>query len=125
METLALVAALAAGIGFSVFLVVRHHAMRTKDDDLFVRGVATTAKVVRLRQDGESAEDDAFVLSVEMTVPAGVTYRTTGEAMTFDLRAFLAAHVLPSVQPGSTIRLRIDPQRPERAVVDLRAMNLV
>lgn len=124
MGELALVVVLVLGIGFAAFMVIRHHSMRTKDDVLRAAGVPTSATVLRLRQDAASGEDDLYVLSVEMDLPSGWTYRTANGRVALEMRAFLAPHVFGSVQPGSAIRVRFDPRDPTRAVVDLAAMGL-
>lgn len=105
----------AAAIAFSLFMVVRHNRLRSKNDDLLTSGVSAQANVLRLRPEG--TEDDLFIVALELVRPASAP-------QPIEVQWFIPAHALPSVQPGKTVAVRYDATNSSRVILDLRAMGL-
>ena len=104
-----------AAIGFSIFIVVRHNRLRSKNDDLLAGGVAAKATVTRLRP--VAGEEDLFTLALDVERPG-----SSPQPVETDL--WVPVHALPSVQPGKTVSVRHDPANVARLVLDLKAMGL-
>jgi len=122
MDVLVTIVVIALFVGFAAFLLIRNRALRTKDDDLLAAGVPATATVLSLRHDAASAEDDLYILSIEVEVPAAAP--RAGARVPVEMRSFLPTHAMPAVQPGCQISVRLDPRDPARAALDLAAMKL-
>ncbi|MCU0675035.1 MAG: hypothetical protein MUE69_19870 [Myxococcota bacterium] len=97
-----------AFVGFAGFLVWRHHRIRTENDDLLTHGALAVATVERIAP--VLGEHDLFLVRLSLD----------GHAL--EVRWFLPSHVLPSVQPGRSVAVRVDTER-RRAAFDARAMG--
>ncbi|MCM5680915.1 hypothetical protein M8A51_15420 [Schlegelella sp. S2-27] len=83
-----------------------------RDEQLRRNGVAATARVVAIKQTGTwSGNNPEVELALEITRPGEPAYAHT-------LRRVVPVVNAPAVQPGAVIRLKIDPQRPDRIVID-------
>lgn len=96
-------------VAFVVFIVWRHHRVRSENDDLLVNGTPATATIERIVP--ELGEDDLFVVTVRLD-----------EGHVIEARWFLSSLVLPAVQPGRSVAVRLDAER-RRAAFDARAMG--
>lgn len=96
-------------VAFVVFIVWRHHHVRSENDDLLVNGTPATATIARIVP--EPPEDDLFVVTLQLD-----------DAHVIEVRWFLSPLVLPAVQPGRSVAVRLDAER-RRAAFDFRAMG--
>ena len=81
-------------------------------DELLRTGVPAPARIVQLGTTGGSVavmghRHLKLILTVEVYPPGAAPYRATFEQLVSELQ-------LPSVQPGATVELRIDPRNPAR-----------
>jgi hypothetical protein len=95
-------------VAFAGLLVWRHHRVRSENDDLLDRGTPARATVERIAP--VLGEDDVFVVKLNV------------DGHVLEVRWFLPSHVLPSVQRGSSVAIRLDAER-RRAAFDARAMG--
>lgn len=101
--------AVAFAVAFAALLVWRHHRVRSEYDDLLENGTPATATIERIVP--VLGEDDVFLVTLRLD-----------EAHTLEVRWFLSALVIPAVQPGRAVWVRLDAQR-RRAAFDARAMG--
>ncbi|MBX3247738.1 MAG: hypothetical protein KF901_11215 [Myxococcales bacterium] len=109
-EPVAIVLIVAAVVAFAGFIVWRHHRVRTANDDLLVNGERVNATIERMSP--VLGEDDLFSITLRV------------EAHVIETRWFLPSHVLPAVQPGRSVAVRVDAER-RRAAFDAAAMGYV
>ena len=107
-ETVGIALVVLAFVAFAGFLVWRHHRVRTENDDLLDHGAPARATVERIAP--VLGEDDVFSVSLNV------------DGQVLEVRWFLPSHVLPSVQPGRSVAVRLDTER-RRAAFDARAMG--
>ncbi len=107
-ETVGIALVVLVFVGFAGFLVWRHHRLRTENDDLLTHGTPALATVERIALD--PPEDDLFLVRLNV------------DGHVIEVRWFLPPHVLPAVQPGRSVAVRVDAER-RRAAFDARAMG--
>lgn len=107
-ETVGIALVVLVFVGFAGFLVWRHHRVRTEHDDLLTHGTPAQATIERIAP--VLGEDDVFLVRLGL------------DGHVLEVRWFLPAHVLPSVQPGRSVAVRVDSER-RRAAFDARAMG--
>lgn len=107
-ETVGIALIVLVFVGFAGFLVWRHHRVRTEHDDLLTHGTSAHATVERISV--VLGEADLFLVRLSL------------EGHVIEVRWFLPPHVLPSVQPGRSVAVRVDAER-RRAAFDARAMG--
>jgi hypothetical protein len=108
LEVLSIVLVVSVFVAFAAFLVWRHHRVRSANDDLLTSGTPATGVVVRVGR--VLGENDVFTVRLRL------------EDREIESQWYLPPHVLPSVQPGRSVAVRLDADR-ARAPLDARAMG--
>ncbi|MCW7540756.1 DUF3592 domain-containing protein [Aquabacterium sp. A7-Y] len=83
-----------------------------RDEQLRRHGVAATGRVISVNQTGSwSGNNPEVALALEVARPGEPPYPHT-------LTLVVAVVHTPAVQPGQVLRLKIDPKRRDRLVID-------
>jgi hypothetical protein len=86
---------------------------------LLATGLAGTGRIVSVRQTSVMVNNQPLIaIGLQVEVPGRVAYPV-------ELKEIIPFIRLPQIQPGGTLAVKVDPQRPERVAIDWGASSTV